>query len=184
MSAFKTPLNLLEMLSTNILSELYCLVMKLLLASGAIWKLPRKVPACYANPGLICMEKLPHVSCPVSQFLKDKDGFFQVDRRRAGVVTKILQQKPEPVINTEDARHVIKRKEDQQSGTTRQPNLLADQYSSRVIWNSNQHHTKNRVYENSEDKSSRRSDKCDESLGNHVPSGQHTGGAAGHGTRK
>jgi hypothetical protein len=103
--------------------------MKLLLASGAIEKLPFKVPACYANPGLteqLCMEKLPHVSGPVSQFLKDKDGFFLVDRRRAGTVTKILQQKPDPVINTEDARHVIKRKEDQHSGATRQPDLLAD----------------------------------------------------------
>jgi hypothetical protein len=63
------PLISLEILSTNYLCELYCLAMKLLLAHGAIDKLPVKVPSCYAHPGLtveLCMEKLSFVSGPVS----------------------------------------------------------------------------------------------------------------------
>jgi hypothetical protein len=162
------PLNNLQILSTNLLSELYSLVMKLLLANGAIEKLPLKVPACYAHPGLtaqLCMEKLQYVSGPVSQFLQDSEDFFLVDHRMAGTVTTILQQKPDLVISTEDARHTIKRKEDQQSGATRQPDLLADQSNSRVFWNSNTlHGTKNRLYENSEDKTA----------SEHLPAGEVT----------
>jgi hypothetical protein len=135
----------IEPLSTNYLCEVYCLCMKLLLAHGAIDKLPVKVPVCYAHPKLtaeLCKEKLAAVSGPVSDFLKESEGFFQVDLRRAGAVAAALEEKPKPEISVEDARNSIQRKTEQGQGgsgsrATWKSVKPTDRYKSRTIWSTN-----------------------------------------------
>ena len=46
------PREVLEKLDRRVLSEFYCLILRLLLMHGALEEMPRHVPRCYMNSGL------------------------------------------------------------------------------------------------------------------------------------
>ena len=75
--------------SLYFLSEVYCLLISLLLESGAIQKLSSDVPNCYDNSGRILAlkkEKLGLIVPSIGQRVSADPDFFTVDRRRAGAV--------------------------------------------------------------------------------------------------
>ena len=79
----------LVILSLHFLSEVYCLVVALLLESGAIQSLPSDVPNCYGNSGLtkaLKLEKLSLIVPSIEQQISSDPEFLSVDRRRAGAV--------------------------------------------------------------------------------------------------
>ena len=76
-------------LSLHYLSEVYCLLISLLLESGTIQNLPSDVPNCYGNSGLthaLKKEKLDLITPSIEQRVSADPEFFTVDRRRAGAV--------------------------------------------------------------------------------------------------
>jgi hypothetical protein len=83
----------LVILSLHFLSEVYCLVVSLLLESGAIQSLPSDAPNCYGNSGLtkaLPLEKLSLISPNVEQQISSNPEFLTVDRRRAGAVAACI----------------------------------------------------------------------------------------------
>ena len=79
----------LVILSLHFLLAVYCLVVALLLESGAIQSLPSDVPNCYGNSGLthtLKLDKLSLIVPSVEQQVSSDPEFFAVDRRRAGAV--------------------------------------------------------------------------------------------------
>mgnify|MGYP001306581443 CR=1 FL=1 len=101
----------LAKLSLHFLAEVYCLVISLLLESGAIQSLPSDVPNCYGNSGLtqaLKLEKLALIAPTVQQQISSTPEFLSVDRRRAGAVAaSILASKATsqpPVNNGSDLR--------------------------------------------------------------------------------
>ena len=84
-------------LSLHFLAEVYCLVISLLLESGAIQSLPSDVPHCYGNSGLtkaLKLEKLALIVPNVEQQISSDPEFLNVDRRRAGAVAASILEAP------------------------------------------------------------------------------------------
>ena len=107
----------LVILSLHFLSEVYCLVVSLLLESGAIQSLPSDVPNCYGNSGLtkaLKLEKLSLISPNVEQQISSDPEFLSVDRRRTGAVAaSILAAKATgqpPVSSRGDLRERLARR--------------------------------------------------------------------------
>ena len=64
------------------------------MAKGSIDKLPVSVPSCYANPGIttkLFEEKLAILSENTLKFYKTDPTIFDVDRRKAGGMAKVIK---------------------------------------------------------------------------------------------
>ena len=142
----------LVILSLNFLSEVYCLIVSLLLESGALQSLPSDVPNCYGNSGLtkaLKLEKLSLKVPSVEQQVSSDPEFLSVDRRRAGAVAaSILAAKATgqlPASSRGDLRERLARRtrrpEEGQRVTFGPPRLREDRaFPSRAFTNSNNRH--------------------------------------------
>jgi hypothetical protein len=135
--------------SLHFLAEVYCLVISLLLESGAIQSLPSDVPNCYGNSGLtksLKLEKLALIVPNVEQQISSDPEFLNVDRRRAGAVAaSILAAKAAsqpPVSSRSDLRERLARRTRKpvvsQRVTFGPPRQREERaFSSRIFTNSN-----------------------------------------------
>ena len=105
------PLVFLSKLSSNVLSEVFCLFSSQLLKKGAIERLPISIPKCNAHPGItqsLFEEKMSILSPNILKYFKSVKAIFEVDTRRVGAMATGLQSKPSPtVITKKDARLTI-----------------------------------------------------------------------------
>ena len=99
----------LERLESRVLSELYCLVLRLLLTHRALEEMPRHVPRCYMKPGLkeeYVHEKIRNIDPGLYNTYAGSKDFFAVDRRKAGLVAKEIAARPKktPVLGENHLR--------------------------------------------------------------------------------